>query len=43
MKNNLFYVVRVLVVNNDVEKMCGVVGFGEMFNVFFFVVYIEYG
>lgn len=43
MKNNLPHAVRVLAVNNDAEKMCGVVGPEEMFNVPLPAVYTEYG
>lgn len=43
MKNNLTHAVRVSAVNNDAEKMCGVVGPGKMFNVPLPAVYTEYG
>lgn len=43
MKNNLPHAVRVFAVNNDTEKMCGVVGPEEMFNVPLSAVYTECG
>lgn len=42
MKNNLPHAVRVLAVNNDAEKICGVVGPEEMFNVPLSAVYTDY-
>lgn len=43
MKNNLPHAVKVFTFNNDIEKLCGVVGPDEKFNVPLSAVYTENG